>query len=207
MSTPTLEQYAEILGPELGRGFSIGEFVEPGNRRFVLPPTERLMRRMVPTLRLANELRAVMVEKHGAKGLAVHAAYRPHGGAKLSMHKYNRALDLDLFEHDVERLGGVYYEEAVRLWAGNPKLDIGLGLYCPSNVQRGHRVHFDVGGYGHPRTWQHGWNAGVADALLICDRLGLPRPGRHGDDESDDVEPGGGAKDDKASAKLGGPSL
>lgn len=190
MSTPTLEQYAEILAPELGRGFSIREIVKPGNRRFEMPQTERHMRRMLPTLALANELRAVMVEKHHAKGLIVHAAYRPHGGAKLSMHKYNRALDLDLYDEDVERLGSAYYEEAVRLWCGKPELYIGLGLYCPSNACKGRRVHIDVGGYGHSRTWQHGWNAGVADALLIADRLELKRPGKHGADESDDEHGG-----------------
>lgn len=186
-SDQLLQEYRSILTPQLGKGFEFGELVKPGNRRLEVPPTERLMRRMLATLELANELRARMVAI-GCKGLRINAAYRPKGGAALSQHKYNRALDLDLLQPDYDKKA-VYYEEAVKLWVEAAKhAYIGLGFYCPGDACAGIRVHIDVGGYGHSRTWQHGAHAGKADALIICDRLELKRPGHIVDDEGSDEE-------------------
>lgn len=67
---------------------------------------------MVPTLALAIELRERMVAA-GARGLEVHAAYRPEGGAPDSQHKHNAALDLDLLPGD-DRLMRTYVEVAAQ---------------------------------------------------------------------------------------------
>lgn len=199
-SDQLLQECRSILAPELGHGFDFDEIIKPGNRRFEVPPTARLCRRLVLPLRFGNALRTVMIEKHGAKGLLVHAAYRPKGGASNSMHKHARALDLDLYDQDVERLGAVYYEEAVTLaveWG--VELYIGIGLYCPLDACRGRRIHIDVGGYDHNRHWQHGYKAGRSDVLVICERLGLKWNGKHVDDESDD-------DDDEPTKKVSPPT-
>ena len=109
--------YADTLAPELGRGFSYGEIVKPGSTRHAMPP-EYMWRRLLPTLGLANELRARMQARRTIAGLRVNAAYRPRGGAANSQHKFNRALDLDLLPGDAKTPGmqTAYYEEAVKLW-------------------------------------------------------------------------------------------
>lgn len=169
-----MSTYQSILAPELGRGFSYGEIVA-GSRTHALPPPY-MRPRLVPTLALANRLRAAMLAR-GARGLRIQAAYRPKGGAALSMHKFNRALDLDLLEaDDIPEMRLAYYEEGVRLWiaACSEGLEVGLGLYCPRDVCAGRRIHLDVG--YRTRTWQHGWAAGAPDAKLIAARLGLALP-------------------------------
>jgi hypothetical protein len=185
----TIAAYAEVLAPQLGHGFVIGELVKPGQRRFTLPPRSYWARMLRP-LQLANELRAVMVKDHGARGLRVNAAFRPTGGAANSQHKWNRALDLDLLTSD-RHLTKAYYEEAVRMWCEYGHNEpIGLGLYCRGDVCAGIRVHIDAGGYMRSRHWQHGLHAGKADQLIIAERLGLHAPGQPApvDDEGSDDE-------------------
>lgn len=158
----------------LRRGFSVAELVR-GTRRLDAPPPE-LWPNMVPTLLLAIELRTRMVERHGARGLRVNAAFRRSGGAPRSRHKSNRALDLDLLEGD-RHLAAVYYEEAVRLWCEvGEEFEAGLGLYCPHNKLRGIRVHLDTG--TNDRTWQITGRAYVrpAAALRIAKRLEITPP-------------------------------
>jgi hypothetical protein len=171
----TKQDYAACLASSLSPGFSINELVN-GTRTKMLPP-EHMWDRMKRPLQLANALRDVMKEKHGAPGLRVNAAFRPVGGARNSMHKMNRALDLDLLPGDY-KLTHVYYEEAVRLWCTLGRDEpIGLGLYCPGDACNGIRVHIDSGFYPRSRHWQHGAHAGKADQIIIANRLGLLLPG------------------------------
>lgn len=169
--------YAEILAPQLGRGFTIGEIVIPGSRTHREPPAY-MRPRMLPVLACANDLRARMVAA-GCRGLRVQAAYRPVGGARYSQHKTNRALDLDLLhDDDAQIMREAYYRTAVQAWVDwcASGLAVGLGFYCPQDFRAGRRVHIDVG--YRTRTWQHGWAAGAPDAELICAELGLEVP-RH----------------------------
>ncbi len=180
---PDVHAYGEALADFLAPGFALHELVRNGSPRLALPP-EKFWHRMAPTLLLANELRRRMKE-HGAKGLRVNAAYRPNGGAPSSQHKANRALDLDLIPGDYDK-ARVYYEEAVKLWCeAGCEQEVGLGLYCPRDVQAGIRVHLDTG--FRTRTWQHGANSGVADAKLIAKRLGLTLPGELCEDEGSEM--------------------
>lgn len=185
----TKQEYADSLASALAPGFSIDEIVN-GSRTKILPP-KHLWPYMRRTLQIANILRDVMKTKHGAHGLRVNAAYRPEGGARNSMHKSNRALDLDLLPGDYE-LTRVYYEEAVRLWCDLGRYEaIGLGLYCPGDACQGLRVHLDTGYYPRSRHWQHGSHAGKADQIIIAKRLGLDLPGEIipvADEGSDDKE-------------------
>ncbi len=153
----TYESYLRRHGL-LDRGFGFGELVKRRRHdwrgKFKAPPQD-LWHRMGPTLALANELRLWMREGDedtAARGLRVAAAYRPTGGARLSQHKRNAALDLDLLRSDYD-LTRPYYETAVRLWCEYGRdMKMGLGLYCGSGVLGGIRVHLDTG--YRCRSWQ-----------------------------------------------------
>jgi uncharacterized protein YcbK (DUF882 family) len=123
--------------------------VVAGTHNRVLPPQE-MWDRLIPAMRFANELRRRMVERHGARGLRIAAAYRPTGGATNSQHKHNRALDLDLLTSDYG-LTNKYYAEAVQLFREYTG-PIGLGTYCRPTAMGGIRIHVDV---GHKRR---SWN-------------------------------------------------
>ena len=194
----TIDRYRALLSRAdlLGHGFAVGELVKPADRRHVLPPNEHVAR-MIPSLRLANELRARMVKDHGIRGLRVNAAYRPKGGAGRSAHKVNAALDLDLLPGDYGKIQA-YYETAVRLWCEEGvDLEMGLGLYCRAGGRGGIRVHLDTG--GRCRTWQISGRAYIrpALALKICDRLKLTAPTRR-----DRREDEGGATKSKRKRKA-----
>lgn len=180
-----MSTYADVLAPQLAPGFVYREIVN-GTRRKALPPVS-MWKRMLRPLQLANELRFVMMDRHGAKGLRVNAAFRATGGAGDSAHKRNRALDLDLLEQDYH-LKAVYYEEGARLWCeyGHDE-DLGIGFYCPRDVCAGVRIHIDVGHRPYSRHWQHGYAAGRSDVVVLSERLGLHIPGRAKpvDDESE----------------------
>lgn len=165
-------------------GFAPGEIVQftgAAASRKAMPP-RRLWARMADTLDVANELRKRMIA-HGATGLLVRAAYRPHGGAANSAHKTNAALDLDLIPGDVARikllgydLRAIYAEEAVRLWCEHgAEHDIGLGLYGPAGRDWTWRVHIDT---TRCRTWQHAGSRVVRPPAAhgIAARLGLALP-------------------------------
>lgn len=149
------DTYQEYLQPfdVLGRGFVFAELVRDPARdpqqRKALPPVS-MWPAMVPTLRLALMLRDRM-RAAGARGLAVHAAYRPHGGEAGSRHKHNAALDLDLLPGD-GHLAGVFARAAAVLWREHEDLQVGLGTYAPEGRLWTNRVHLDTG-YRH-RCWQ-----------------------------------------------------
>ena len=187
------ETYADYLRRhnQLDRGFGFDELVKRTisdiRGRYRAPPPQH-WHRMVPTLALANELRNAMRDGYpgnpvSASGLRVAAAYRPRGGAALSQHKRNAALDLDLLPSDYD-LTQVYYETAVRLWCQYGKeLAMGLGLYCSAKRTGGIRVHIDTG--HRCRTWQISGRSlrpytrrgkSVPLAYHLCDRLGLVPP-------------------------------
>lgn len=192
------ERFLEVRGPRdgedyfayldahqlIGQGFALGELVQLGSPRRAEPP-RKLWRRMVPTLALAIELRARMVAA-GARGLEVHAAYRPEGGADDSQHKYNAALDLDLLPGD-DRLRWTYVEVAAKLWREHRHLATGIGTYARAGSMMTRRVHIDTGYRGNRlmtgfRCWQGlpggGW-ASRPDVLAAA-----PPP--------DEAEPGDG---------------
>lgn len=133
----------------LEHGFALDELVRPGSPRHMGPPM-RMWAAMVPTLALAIELRRRMLAA-GARGLAVAAAYRPHGGAADSRHKHNAALDLDLLPGD-ERLQLQYPQIAADLWLEHAHLRAGAGTYAPDGRRWSARIHIDTG-YRH-RCWQ-----------------------------------------------------
>jgi hypothetical protein len=167
MDKPTT--YADVLAPQLGRGFSYSELVQLDKYNKMLPPRQ-MWSRMLPTLALANELREVMVRQHGAKGLRVAAAYRPTGGAKASQHKVNRALDIDLLPADYS-LSTAYYLTAVRLWQQwQEREKVGIGFYCPLDSKGGIRVHLDTG--FRTRSWQIWKGKSVSPSPLLGKLVG-----------------------------------
>ena len=150
--TTAEQEYAKFLEPHLAPGFAFREIVN-GNRTHRMPPRS-MWSRMVRPLQIANVLRSIMITR-GAKGLLVNAAYRPEGGAATSQHKYNRALDLDLFPSDYD-LAPEFATEAVNLFCLNaPYESLGLGLYGRLKSCATIRVHLDVGKHAtEDRGWQ-----------------------------------------------------
>lgn len=150
------ESYSDYLLDHdlLGYGFSFGELVRPSPRHREPPRT--LWQNMVPTLAAAYLLRCRMVDR-GSAGLRVNAAYRPSGGSRMSRHKVNAALDLDLLPSDVH-LGGALLQEGARLWATHQHLRMGAGSYAPKGARWTQRLHIDTGtDKPRPNTWQiHG---------------------------------------------------
>lgn len=144
----TYEGYLDSFGL-LGRGFVLRELVRDGSERKVHPP-HSMWAAMVPTLALAHLLRDRM-RQLGARGLAVHAAYRPIGGEANSRHKHNAALDLDLLPGD-GHLAGAFARTAAVLWREHEELRVGIGTYAPDRKLWTNRVHFDAG-WRH-RCWQ-----------------------------------------------------
>lgn len=176
------EAYARMVN-EAGDGvFTIDEIVQlvgPAQTRKAMPP-QSMWKAIIPTIKIAVTLRNAMLSR-GATGLLVRAAYRPRGGAALSAHKYNAALDLDLKVSDVKREGDelrlAYAEEATRLWCLLGRSHkIGLGLYGGKGSERTWRVHIDTRGC---RSWQHAGSTSVHPpaTLTIARRLGLDLPG------------------------------
>lgn len=153
---PSDVSYADYLGwhglAGPGLGFTVEELVRPGSPRHLDPPRTR-WGSMVPALALAHELRRRALEA-GARGLAVHAAFRRAGGAPDSRHKYNAALDLDLLPGD-ERFGGAYLRLGARIFAEyGVRLQLGLGSYHAAGTAWTRRLHLDAGTRSSPRAWQ-----------------------------------------------------
>lgn len=152
----------------LDRGFGFGEIVRGATAARHSRPPRDLWPRIVPTLALALELRARMLA-HGASGLLVAAAFRPHGGAADSRHKFNAAIDLDLLAaDDRDRLAGVFARVAAQLWRDHEHLRAGVGTYAPDGRLWSYRVHLDTG--WRFRCWQGlpggGWAARPAALVL-----------------------------------------
>jgi hypothetical protein len=168
--------YIDVVGPHLGPGFVYSELVKRGSPRHVLPP-EKWWPRMVRPLQLANLLRQRMLER-GARGLRIQAAFRPEGGAALSQHKFNRALDLDLLPGDYDH-ARAFAEEATKLYCelGGSE-EIGIGLYGRPKSEATIRVHLDCG--ARTRQWHYYGNLKLSgertDLRRIASRLGLALP-------------------------------
>jgi hypothetical protein len=132
---------------------------------------------MVRPLQLANLLRQRMLER-GARGLRIQAAFRPEGGAALSQHKFNRALDLDLLPGDYDH-ARAFAEEATKLYCelGGSE-EIGIGLYGRPKSEATIRVHLDCG--ARTRQWHYYGNLKLSgertDLRRIASRLGLALP-------------------------------
>lgn len=170
--------YLDVVGPHLGPGFVFGELVKKGSPRLAMPP-EKWWPRMCRPLDLANLLRLRMLGR-GARGLRIQAAYRPEGGAKLSAHKVNRALDLDLLPGDnTPELRRAFAEEAARLYCELGASEaIGIGMYGRPGTQATMRVHLDCG--AKTRNWLYYGALKLTgkrtEMPLIAARLGLKLP-------------------------------
>lgn len=112
------------------------------------PPRE-IWHRIIPTLRLAEELRDIVGP------LIVGNGYRPKdlnkrvGGSRTSRHIHFQALDLDLVERTSVNQE-LFYEAACEIYLNRgADLKMGIGLYRP---WRGNRVHIDT---GHRRRYWH----------------------------------------------------
>lgn len=175
-----LEEYEAFVADALAPGFGYRELVN-GTQNQMLPPKSK-WHRIIPCLHFGNDLRRVMMTKHGAKGLLLHAAYRPKGGAASSLHKDNGAADFDLFPSDYD-LAPQFATELVTLfceWSVN--WSCGLGLYGRHGSCATIRGHIDFGKYksGQDRGWQiyAGREVGLAksDIARIAKRDGLTLP-------------------------------
>lgn len=156
--------YRELLerAGVIGRGFEYREIVSASPRK--QEPPDRLQANIVPALHAAIDLRERMI-KIGASGLNIAAAYRPKGGVKLSAHKWNRALDLDLLDGDQaldctpHSLAEWFLIQAAELFAEYKArgVDIGIGTYGPAGCLWTRRVHIDIGHSAttraRPGTW------------------------------------------------------
>jgi hypothetical protein len=167
--------YIDVVGPALAPGFVYSELVKR-TARHMLPP-EKWWPRMVRPLELANLLRERMLAR-GAKGLRIQAAYRPAGGAALSQHKFNRALDLDLLPGDYGH-ARAFAEEATKLYCElGGQEEIGIGLYGRPKSEATIRVHVDCG--ARTRQWHYYGKLKLTgertDLVRIAKRLGLAVP-------------------------------
>jgi len=175
----TESDYEKFLAPHLSPGFAFRELVT-GAQNKQCPPRS-MWPRIVPALAFANVLRLRMMQEHGAKGLLCVAAYRPKGGAATSQHKFNRALDLDLFPSDYG-LAPMFATEAVRLFCDyGSRQSLGLGLYGRPKSCATIRVHIDVGKHeSADRGWQiygsRELGLAASDIATIAKREGLVLP-------------------------------
>lgn len=148
------DEYRALVEPYLSPGFGFRELVNHTYNQ-MLPP-KRLWHRVIPCLQFGNVLRSRMMARHGARGLLLHAAYRPKGGAASSLHKVNGAIDYDLFPGDYS-LAPQFATELVRLFCEVSVEDsCGLGLYGRHGSCATIRGHIDFGKYksGQDRGWQ-----------------------------------------------------
>jgi hypothetical protein len=172
-------EYAALLAPYLKPGFVFRELVN-GTQNHAMPP-KSMWPRIIRPLQLANLLRDNMMMNYNAKGLLLQAGFRPKGGATTSQHKYNRALDLDLFPSDYH-LAGKFATEAVRLFCKYGETEsLGLGLYGRKGSCATIRVHLDVGKHETiDRGWQivggreYGLKASDIPAIAKLEGLQLP---------------------------------
>lgn len=180
-SVATEQEYAELLRPHLTPGFSFRELVN-GTQNHAMPP-RAMWSRIIRPLQLANILRVRMIVNHKARGLLLHASFRPKGGAATSQHKYNRALDLDLLPQDYDK-AKAFAAEAVRLFCEfGPTESLGLGLYGRFKSCATIRVHLDVGKHSElDRGWQIVGQREVglkaSDIPIIAKREGWVLPGQ-----------------------------
>jgi len=157
----TLQEYLDDYGVE---HFKATELLYMRRAKIAVPtPPRRLWPNIIPTLKLADILRAQL-----GHGLVVGNGYRPEpfnsrvGGAPRSKHVTFRALDLDLPKaHRTRDEQEEFYRLAVELWLRHGERDkIGLGLY---RRRRGTRIHLDTG--VSRRTWKRGYLAQIAEEL------------------------------------------
>ena len=127
------------------------------------PPPEDWWPRIVPALKVAEDIRA-----HLGHPLIIGNGFRPPaenkraGGARRSQHLFFRAIDLDLprksktREHQEE-----FYEIAAAIFLERGEdLKMGLGLYRP---WRGSRVHIDCG--FRRRHWSKRYTSPLLESL------------------------------------------
>lgn len=127
------------------------------------PPPVQWWDRMIPTLELAEEIRARV-----GHPLVVGNGYRPDpqnrmvGGARRSKHKYFRALDLDLPKgYNSHAHQTAFYTAACAVFLEHGyDAKMGLGLYRP---WRGTRVHIDAG--SRRRYWRAKYVRPILDSM------------------------------------------
>lgn len=174
----TARAYETLVAEALKPGFSFRELVNEGLQNKQLPPV-KYRTPMVRLLQIANSLRFQMMQR-GAKGLLIHAAYRPKGGAASSAHKTNRALDLDLIPGDYDMADEFVIEGVTMLCTLGHNENFRLGVYGKPGSCRSIRLHID--NKPGARGWQHyGSNVltlAQSDIPKVAQKLGLPIPAR-----------------------------
>jgi hypothetical protein len=170
--------YNAMVEPYLGPGFSYRELVHEGLQNKQLPPAA-MRSRIIRPLQLANELRNRM-KSRGARGLLIAAAYRPKGGAAMSQHKFNRALDLDLIPGDYELAQGFVIEAVNMLCVLGANENLRLGIYGRPGSCASIRVHIDTA--PGARGWQHYGSKVLtlaqSDIPKVAAKMGLQVPAR-----------------------------
>ncbi len=146
-----MDAYETLVTPYLEPGFSYRELVHEGLQNKQFPP-QKYWSKIIRPLQIANALRSRMMTR-GAKGLLLHAAYRPKGGAVLSKHKVNQALDLDLMPGDYDLGTGFVLEAVTLLCTWGQKENLRLGIYGKPGSCASIRVHIDTA--TGARGWQH----------------------------------------------------
>lgn len=125
------------------------------------PPPRDWWDRMIPTLQIAESIRAEL-----GCPLIVGNGYRPPaenkrvGGARRSQHLFFRALDLDLPRGRRDLASDFYRLAGIEFLAKGRDLKMGLGLY---RAWEGTRVHVDTG--YRRRHWSRKYTAPLLESL------------------------------------------
>lgn len=123
-------------------------------------PPSKYWERIIPALKLAEELRAIVGPLYVGNGYRPRDYNKAVGGSWRSQHIQFRALDLDLIERGVVNQE-TFYEEACKIFLDRGKeLKMGLGLYRP---WRGTRIHIDIG-YSF-RHWEKKYTKPILKSL------------------------------------------
>lgn len=174
----TLEAYRTLVSPYLAPGFSFRELVNEGLQNKQLPP-EKYRTRMIRPLQLANALRLRM-KMRGARGLLLHAAYRPKGGSMFSAHKTNCALDLDLIPGDYGLADEFVVEAVTMLCTLGHSENLRIGIYGRPGSCSSIRIHLDT--KTGARGWQHyggrELSLAASDIPKVAAKLGMALPPR-----------------------------
>lgn len=172
------DAYEALVGPYLAPGFTYRELVNDSLQNKRLPP-QKYWTRMIRPLQLANELRTRVMSR-GARGLLIHAAYRPKGGALFSKHKVNCALDLDLLPGDYDMADEYVVEAVTMLCTLGHHENLRIGVYGKPGSCRSIRIHLDTA--AGARGWQHYGSKVLSlaqsDIAKVADKIGLAIPAR-----------------------------
>ncbi len=161
-----LAKYQEHIKAHGIEHFSARECLTLRRAGYIAPvPPRDLWHRIIPTLLIAEEIRAEM-----GHALVVGNGYRSRdlnravGGSRRSQHIQNAALDLDLPNSENNRENRrKFYAVACEFWRDHGRdSKMGLGLYSRHG---GSRIHIDTGRTWGYRTWKRGYAKQILDSL------------------------------------------